>query len=278
MIWYFSAYDHDRSIHPFTVWWLSHGLIKRFVAVLIPTWLLSVVFFALAAAARSNTVVASILVVCGLLGWAFVPLDAWYQRRVLKHDARSLTNHGFRQVRLARYRGGHGRLMHQRFVYLALGGSKRCPFLCIIFPCKRQHPPDGPTFVLPEELFLVGLLDFKTSKTARATDMGDDDSELLATIATQRPGLLTTEVVLQVHYIDGSNREQVLELSHFDSGNSGVQEWRNALTCARTEADRGVAPRQPWSPLPDMAVGAQYSAFKRALERDGLVLDDDTRD
>ena len=83
MLFRWSIYVHERSTGSFVVWWLSHGLFKRFLIALPVTFFSSISFIGFAIAVDSKDLLPFrvLFSVAALLVWFIVPSDAWYQHR-----------------------------------------------------------------------------------------------------------------------------------------------------------------------------------------------------
>jgi hypothetical protein len=145
----------------------------------------------------------------------------------------------------AEYVGGHPRLPHGRFAYLALRGTRQNPSLALSFPTQ-----DG-----KGELFDIPLLDISDTKpqAEREESLTQQMLEPLLASLSSRPGPLFKgeRVTLNVGYQGASGRKHTVEFTSFFRGNDEIRNWRNYLICAQAEADTFVVPHAPWKSLKD---------------------------
>jgi hypothetical protein len=169
-----------------------------------------------------------------------VVLDDIVDRRMTRADIKAMMS--ARDVILAtrgEYMGGHPRLPHGRFVYLALSGTLEDPQLEIVLPQVSGKK----TFSLP-------VLEVqKTGERREETGEEFTSSFMLANV-TFREKIVGERAVLQIEYIGEMGREHVVEFQYFLFGDGEVQDWRNHIVCLQAQSETGKTPYGPWRTLP----------------------------
>jgi len=136
------------------------------------------------------------------------------------------------------YMGGHPSLPHARFVYLIISGTKKEPYVGIIFPSFQ-----------PTE-YKIPLTDITGTRSGIDERYGSP-SIFNFSLTSITPSLWKgSRTSFNIEY-SLSGRKYSVELGSFIRGNDEVQKWKNYLTCARAEADTGKKPYGRWKSLPD---------------------------
>lgn len=261
MIWYLTKSNHRLSIHPWVRAWLRGSMMVKVLATLIAMMLLGIVWAAIWAVpqllgmssstgfgwmepARSDLSSQLAALTSGVV-WLpplFLMIDSIVDANRTRHDIRKLMD--FPKIVLAtrgEYIGGHPKLPHGRFVYLALSGTLENPELAIVLP-----QPGGK----PVKAFRMPVLDVQ--KTTQRIQKTGQQTTIGATMAnvTFRLRLIGQQALLNIEYIGQAGRKHRVELGHFLFGDGEVQNWRNHIVCIQTEADTGEVPYGPWVSLP----------------------------
>jgi hypothetical protein len=240
MVWWFTSTRHESAITPLVRTWIRASFFDRFFLTFIygvPWWGFWLVVSAIS---RDTNLI-------GLMGW--VPWLFWIVDAIVDHyhtngDIKNLMSRD--DVVLAtraEYVGGHPRLPHGRFAYLALKGSRQNPNLALTFPTQDGK---GQSFDIP-------LLDISETEpeTEHEESLTQQILEPLLTSLSYRPGHLFKDerVTLNVGYQGLAGRKHTVEFTSFFRGNDEIRDWRNYLVCAQAEADTGITPFGPWKSL-----------------------------
>ena len=254
MIWERTKRDHNLSINPWVRAWVRGSWVVKALLTLGLTGFLGMVWLMIRLVALGSSLGSGLLQQRGsspldwlgsLAGFLFflVPVvlvaDRVHDDRVTRADiTRLMAKPDIVLATRAEYIGGHPKLPHGRFVYLALGGSLEAPHVTLILPGPGET----------QDVFSMPVVDVE-----QATEgVGEAEETVSAMLAKV---ILETEVIgqralLNVTYAGEMGRRHVVELGHFLFGDGEVQNWRNHIVCIQSEADTGEQPYGPWKSLP----------------------------